>query len=129
MDTPCVSNIEPDPVILDMDFRMFVWHESHMGVQRPYKPVTQSAKVVRLRGCVLFDVNIYDSMGFVKRPVVNTVILFTDEAFRTALRDVNAFDGPEPEKITLLQDFQSHVHGRDHKFARYHCTSSLMSGQ
>ena len=46
MDTPCVSNIEPDPVILDMDFRMFVWHESHMGVQRPYKPVTQSAKVV-----------------------------------------------------------------------------------
>ena len=104
MDTPCVSNIEPDPVILDMDFRMFVWHESHMGVQRPYKPGTQSAKVVRLRGCVLFDVNIYDSMGFVKRPVVNTVILFTDEAFRTALRDVNAFDDRSQKKLHIFRN-------------------------
>jgi hypothetical protein len=54
----------------------------------------------------LADDKVYDCFGFVERSVVNSVVLFTDKAFRAALLDVNIFDGSKPKEVALLSDFE-----------------------
>ena len=55
---------------------------------------------------ILSNNEVNDSFGFVERPIVNSVVLLTNKAFRATLLDVNILDGSKPEEVALLPDFE-----------------------
>ncbi|MBQ8135346.1 MAG: hypothetical protein IJ192_13230 [Clostridia bacterium] len=103
-----------------------------MRVQLINETITKTAKVISLCGGMLIYDYINYGSGFVQRSVIHPVIFTTDEALRTALRDVHATDVTQPKEVTLLQDFKSEVHlwcASIYYFRHYHFTSPLLSGQ
>lgn len=85
MNVPPIHDVKLYPVILDMDFRILVGYKRNVGIPLPHKAVAQPAKVICLRRGVLPDFDIDNNTGLVESPVINPIVLFSDEAFYAAL--------------------------------------------